>query len=406
VVVGAGIIGASIAHQLSRWSVSATVLDSNEPGGGASSHSFAWINATGKSPDYYHEFSRRSMEMWSRFARMLDADLGLTWGGYLQWESTPEGAARLRARLDELHFWGYPCRIINEQEIHEVEPGIVTGPVLAAALNEVDGHIDPQKVVDVCLLRAVEAGAVVHRNRAVTGFSTVKNSESETVVEGVITGMGDIGCDAVVLAAGVGTTALAAKVGISIPQQYSPGVVVKTDPLPPLLQTVSVVYAPQLDSSQSEIHLRQMADGSVQIGEGSQESLSRDDSQGHANDLLARATRYLPALSGARIFPVPMGVRPMPRDGFPAIGFPSSAPNVYIALMHSGVTLAPLTSEMAAMEIVDGARVEALALYRPDRFLSGKMADDGLASKVSFLGGKRRKTSFLRRKRRKDSSLR
>ena len=58
----------------------------------------------------------------------------------------------------------------------------------------------------------------------------------------------------------------------------------------------------------------------------------------------------------------------MPRDGFPVIGFSGSAPNVYIALMHSGVTLAPLTAELAAMEIVDGARVDALAPYRPDRF--------------------------------------
>lgn len=368
VVVGAGIIGASIAYQLTRRSIPVTVLEQSVPGSGAGSHSFAWINATGKTPDSYHEFNRRSMEIWGRFARRLEADLGLTWGGYLQWESTPEGAGNLRARVAELQSWGYPCKMIGESEIHDLEPGIVAGPVLAAAINDVDGHVDPQKVVDACLLRATEAGAIVRSNSGATGFSTVENSDGETIVEGVYTESGEIPCDVVVLAAGVETTALAAMAGISMPQDYSPGVVVRTDPQPPLLRTVSVLYAPQIDPGHSEIHLRQMADGVVQIGEGSQESLNKDDSQGHADDLLARATNYLPALSGAKVFPVPVGVRPMPRDGFPVIGFSGSAPNVYIALMHSGVTLAPLTAELAAMEIVDGARVDALAPYRPDRF--------------------------------------
>jgi glycine/D-amino acid oxidase-like deaminating enzyme len=104
------------------------------------------------------------------------------------------------------------------------------------------------------------------------------------------------------------------------------------------------------------------------IGEGTQESLSRNDSQAHANALLARATHYLPALAGAQAVPVPVGYRPMPLDGLPVLGFAAAVPNLYIALMHSGVTLAPLVGELASMEIVDGARVEVLQSYRPERF--------------------------------------
>jgi len=114
---------------------------------------------------------------------------------------------------------------------------------------------------------------------------------------------------------------------------------------------------------------RPSLDGTLMLGEGTQESLSRDDSQAHAEALLARATHYLPALKGSRAVPVPVGYRPMPRDGFPVLGFPEPVPNLYIALMHSGVTLAPLVGELAAMEIVDGARVQLLEAYRPERFL-------------------------------------
>jgi glycine/D-amino acid oxidase-like deaminating enzyme len=215
---------------------------------------------------------------------------------------------------------------------------------------------------------------MVYTETAVQGLRLRTNGSTAQRVQAVQTAQGEITCDAVVLAAGTETTALAAMVGLHIPQEDSPGVVVRTDPRPRVLQSVSVLYMPSIDATRPEIHLRQLADGTLQIGEGSQESLARDDSQAHADALLARATHYLPALAGAQAIPVPVGYRPMPRDGFPVLGFPEPVPNVYLALMHSGVTLAPLVGECAAMEIVDGARVQSLAPYRPERFLAGHLA--------------------------------
>ena len=107
----------------------------------------------------------------------------------------------------------------------------------------------------------------------------------------------------------------------------------------------------------------------MMIGEGTQESLAEDDSQEHADDLLDRARRFLPALNGARAVPVPVGWRPMPLDGYPIMGFTQEAPNLYVALTHSGVTLAPLISQLSMLEICDGAVVDAvLSPYRLERF--------------------------------------
>ena len=51
------------------------------------------------------------------------------------------------------------------------------------------------------------------------------------------------------------------------------------------------------------------------------------------------------------------------------MGFASEAPNLYVALTHSGVTLAPALSQLAAQEICDGTPAEAvLGPYRPQRF--------------------------------------
>ena len=363
VVVGAGIVGAAIAFNLSRLGVRVVVVEASHPGGGASGHSFAYLNSFGKEPEAYHDLNRRSIDMWDRLARLLESDVGLRWGGKLRWESTEGGARELRERVARLQARGYPCRLIDRDEMAELEPGLRPGAVEAAVLSEIDGEVDPPRVARACLRKVAEGGGTVHLETHVTGLPLGGNR-----VSAVRTAGGDLECDIVVLAAGVGTTDLAATAGVHVPQQESPGVVVRTDPRPRLLQTVSVVYAPPLDADRSEIHLRQTVDGSLMIGEGSQESLHRDDSQEHADELLDRAIHFLPALAGATAFPEPVGYRPMPLDEFPVIGFADAVPNLYVAVMHSGVTLAPLVGEWAAMEIAHGARIEALGRYRPERF--------------------------------------
>ncbi len=364
-VVGAGIVGASIAYHLSRRKdIAVTVLERDEPGAGASGHSFAWLNSFGKDPVSYHHFNRRSMDIWGRFAHKLGTDLNLHWGGELRWENTPERAGALHQRIKQLQAWGYPICIISSDELCELEPGLSPGPVTTASFSEIDGRVDTLKVIEACLQRARESGTVVHTHTPVTELCI--NGRGK--IEAVNTPRGEISCDVVVLANGVAVTVLAATAGVYIPQQNSPGVVVRTDPQPRILQNVSVLHLPPIDKDRHEIHLRQSADGTLAIGQGSQESVDQDDSQEHADDLLSRAVHYLPTLAGAQAIPTPVGYRPMPIDELPVIGFCAAAPNLYIALMHSGVTLAPLVGELATLEIVDGARVEMLAPYRPERF--------------------------------------
>ena len=362
VVIGAGIVGSAIAFHLARRGVRVEVVESGRPGGGASGHSFAYLNSFGKEPASYHDLNRRSMDMWDRFARLLGAEVGLTWGGKLSWESTEEGADELRGRAALLQSRGYPCRLMDRAGMLRLEPGLTPGEVALAVHADTEGHVDPPSVARACMERVREAGGVVRLETRATALS-VRGGRASAVR----TADGDIECDVVVLAAGLGSTPLAADVGVPLPQQESPGVVMRTDPRPPLFANVAVVYAPLIDVRQREIHVRQCLDGSVMIGEGSQESLARDDSQAHADELLARAVYFLPALDGAAAIPVPVGYRPMPADGLPVIGFAEAAPNVYIAVMHSGVTLAPLVGEWAAIEIADGARIGALEEYRVER---------------------------------------
>lgn len=365
VVVGAGIIGASIAYRLARRGAAVTVIDRHQPATGATRRSFAWINAGAKSPASYHDLNRRSLEMWDRFAAELGSEVGLRWGGKLSWANNDSQAQILIERIRRLQIWGYPCRILDEAELRIMEPNLNPGQVRVAEYSEIEGQVEPNLVVAACLQQAEQLGTATQFETAVTGFSLSPMGDR---IQTVHTTHGDLHCDVVVLAAGVDITALAGRLEIEIPQEESPGVVIRTNPLPPLLKSVPVIYPPPIDANHDEIHLRQTHDGSMLIGEGSQESLRRDDSQEHANDLLARATRYLPALSGAHAMPVPMGFRPMPVDGYPVLGFAKAVPNLYITLTHSGVTLCPLISELTALEVMEGIGVEFLQDYRPERF--------------------------------------
>ena len=369
-VIGAGILGASIAWGLAQRGVHVTLIDKGQPGHGASSHSFAWINAGAKEPIGYHDLNRRSLEMWPRFAADIGdhgdpGSVGLRWGGKVSWVSDPVAAQGLVARIRQLQSWGYPTRLIDADDLKRLEPALDIGPVAAAEYSPSEGQVEPQMVVDACLRRIREMGCEIHAESEVYGFEQYDDGR----IHGLVTTSGSRDVDSVVIAAGTGTTRLAALAGVDVPQSESPGVVIRTSPLPPLLHNVPVVYAPPLGDGRREIHLRQCADGRLMIGEGDQESLAEDDTQAHADDLLARARCYLPGLNGVQAVPVPVGWRPMPLDGYPVMGFASEAPNLYVALTHSGVTLAPALSQLAVQEICYGTPADAvLKPYRPQRF--------------------------------------
>ena len=88
-----------------------------------------------------------------------------------------------------------------------------------------------------------------------------------------------------------------------------------------------------------------------------------------AFELIQRAALYFDQLSGVEGIRIPVGLRPMPEDDLPVIGFSPGLSNIYLTLMHSGVTLAPLVGALAALEIVTGIPNGDLDPYRPDRFV-------------------------------------
>ena len=352
VVIGAGIVGCSIAFHLALRGAQVTVVDSHQPGQGASQVSFAWINARDKNPRHYHDLNRCSLEAWCRFARRLGNPGALTWGGELRWAATPQGAEAFLQRVNLLQSWGYPIRQIERSDVQRLAPALQPGTVAAASYTEVDGHVDTAKVIEACLTRATHLGAQIEAANSVIGLDTAPQENETSIVQAVITEKGAIPCGSVVVAAGADTPRLAAHVDLDVPLHHTFGATILTEPLPPLLPKVAVVHT-HVDVD-PQMAFRQLADGSVMIHGGTHggaQDRSLGQTKAEVEQVMAKATDLFPALEGVAVREVRRGRRPMPADGQSILGFTKSVPNLYLAATHSGVTLAPLIGELASVEI-------------------------------------------------------
>ena len=354
VVVGAGIVGASIAYHLAKRGVKVTVVEASQPGAGATGKSFGWINATfSKTPQSYFELNRLGIAGWQRLEQELNGELQIQWGGSVAWFPPGDEADTFQKSVRRHQEWGYGATLIDEHVLRRLLPAIEPGEIGVAVWSQEEGTVDPLQAANLLLNKAQQYGAEVLCPCTVTGLVC-----TDRLLQRIETTRGSIDADALVLACGVDSPRLAEMAGVRVPLKDSPGVLIHIAPEPRTIDPV--VLAPGM-------HFKQERDGRIvaggQIVAGVGTSIT-EASVYQAEQILEQVQRFLPALSGVAIERVTLGYRVMPQDEFPLIGFTGRCPNLYVAAMHSGVTLAPLIGELAAREILDGERVSSLEGYR------------------------------------------
>ena len=371
-IIGAGIVGSSIAFHLAQRGANVTVIDAGTPGEQramasqpATYVSFAWMNARDKDPRHYHHLNRRSLDMWARFVQRLGISQSATWGGELRWASTEEGARELVERVGTLQAWGYPIRLLDAEEMKAMEPRLTPGIVTAVSYTDGDGHADTGAVVGACVNQLADWGADLRFDTRVVGLTRAGSR-----IAAVATDKGEVLCDAVVLAGGADTAHLAAMAGLDVPVYHTYGCSILTDPVSPVFETAAVVHSPRDCPPQTNI--RQLPNGCVMLHGGAHGRVYDSGSLGRTDVEVQRVVdvvvRFVPAIAGVPIREVRRGRRPIPKDGHPILGFSERVPNLYLSVTHSGVTLAPIIGECAAIEILDGARIDFLSPYRLERF--------------------------------------
>jgi len=366
-VVGAGIVGASLAYHLAEAGAQVVVLEKSAPASGATRNSFAWINAFVADTHY------RAMRLQSLLAyHDLDRRLGLAiiWGGYLNWASDASQTALVRANAAQLEGSPYPVLALSAAELAALSPQLVAGPVSAAIYSAIDGHLDPVQVTQRFLAGARARGAQLRCPCAVRALEFRHGR-----LASAITSQGTVPLDRLVVAAGVDTPRVLALCGFKLRLRHAPGILAHSAALPELTRIIH--------DAPGGLSFKQMANGSI-VGTDAPEPPDLPVHAGiraepmdfpddatramHGNRILGKIATFLPAVRDSRLEWLSLGFRPMPLDEFPVVGALPATPDVHVAVTHSGVTLAPILGRWTSAEVMDATRIDALAPYRPERF--------------------------------------
>lgn len=373
VVVGAGVIGASIAYYLAREGVTVTLLEREAIGSGASAHATGSLSLLGTefAPGPSFRFALAAHQEFPELVQCLEEETGMD----LLFQRRPS----LRLALDQeeedlikrLLAWQQEhvaMRWIDGEEVRRIEPRL-TPNIRGAVYEDESFQLDSYRLT-LALAGAAEKRGMQLQLRPVTGLVTSGDS-----VTGVQTAAGQLSCGTVVLAAGVWSPAFGESLKFSVPVRPLKG--------ERLMLNYSGAPLPVLISSPKRGHMISRLDGMLSVGstggrDYDQKDLflgaefDRQPTETARIELMQRAVEVLPALEDAELVQQLAGSRPLSPDGFPIIGPVPGWKGVVLATGHGtkGIHLGPVTGRTVAEYILGGClRVpELLEIFLPDRF--------------------------------------
>ncbi|MFJ2992194.1 NAD(P)/FAD-dependent oxidoreductase [Pandoraea sp. NPDC087047] len=358
IVVGAGIVGASVAYFLSRAGAPVTVIDSGRIAGGTSSTTFAWVNSLNKAPRPYHDLNVAGMRAHAALREQFESAPWWHSGGTLEWtHGSPDS---YRSKVATRQAWGYRVQWLDHAGVRELEPDIDVGAIGEApvAYFPDDGWVDPPVYCQALLAAARARGVRLLTHTRVAGL--LRRDDS---IVGVHTESGEaLSADTVINCTGRWAGQPAFSEAQQIPLTPSAGLMLFT---PPLAHAVKrVIFSP-------EVHVRPDGAGRLLICRNDLEVPIEASPTQHLDDaqrLLHAAAKVLPLLGGVQAEALRVGVRALPADHYPAVGPARDVQGFYSVITHSGVTLAPFLGEAVADEILNRVERLELATFRAQRF--------------------------------------
>jgi len=361
-VIGAGVIGASVACSLAGGGATVSVFDRGRPGGGTSAASLAWVNANNKTPRAYYDLNVEGMRM---HAALRTEAGGAPWwhgGGNLLIARGDVADEALRRRVERLREWDYRAEELTVEALHELEPDLAPDMLRQAAVAYFpdEGWVDATVYVHAMLQSAIRAGA-----RLYIGTRARELTRAGNRVTGIRDQAGETyDADVVVNCAGRWADEIGATAGLGVPLAPNRSLLAITPPALTRLQRV--VHTP-------DCQFRPDGGGRVMVqadwvDDAVTASQADEPPADLALNLVQRAARWLPGLSGFGAETARIGIRAMPADGYSVVGPQDGVAGYYVAVTHSGVTLAPFLGRVVAEELLRGRPDPRLATFRPDRF--------------------------------------
>lgn len=361
VVVGGGLVAASVTYHLARRGASVIIVEGDQPGAATNAGAGIICPWTAPLDDACYRLCAEGAAFYPELLAMLAED-GQTGSGYArvgtlcvagQAQALAPMAALLRSRRTSAPDIG-EVTVLAPGEPARMFPPL--DPGLAGLWIGGGARVDGRAIRD-CLLRA----AVARGARRVTGTATLDRTGDQ--VKGVTVGAERIGADAVVVAAGAWTAGVCAELGVRLPVGPQRGQIVHTR-----LPGADTAAWPVVLSEQDP-YLVAFPAGRVVFGATREQAgFAYHTTVGGVGGLLAGAVELAPGLRDAELLETRIGFRPVTSDGLPLLG--ALADGLIVATGHGpeGLTAGPWSGLAVALLALGEPPVTDLAPFGPSRF--------------------------------------
>ena len=383
-VIGAGVVGAATAYELSKMGLKVTVVDAGQGIG----HGCSYANAGLLAPSHVEPMTTpANIGLGLRSLLQRDSPFHITpslriarWLARFALSSTPRRAAELTTAMQslahqslELHrqyaydglatgyretgsmdvfmtqdrfdaaresaAFGHDVRVLTPEQARTIVPGL--GDIAGAIQHTADAICDSKEFVRSTLAEATKLGAQVLWNTNVTHLLGRSG-----LVSGARTTTGTITADHVVVSAGVTSGNLVEKFGVDLHLVGGKGYVLDLPPqaeptMPLTFKELKVVATPFSD--------RLRFCGTMDLGDTTERIV-----KSRIEAIRRAATRGMPTVDTTQVIEMWTGQRPCTADGIPVIGASTRTPNLHFGAGHGmwGVVLAPITARLIAEGIV------------------------------------------------------
>jgi glycine cleavage system aminomethyltransferase T/glycine/D-amino acid oxidase-like deaminating enzyme len=331
VIIGAGIVGNSIAYHLTQLGETEITLIDKGPlpnPGGSTGHASNFIFPV----DHSKEMTSLTLESMRQYH---DLGVYIECGG-IEVARTEERMQELQRRVVSARTWGIePVALMTPAEIKEMVPFINEELLLGGFYTPAAGVVDSLRAATIMRERAIEAGATVSANTEVLGLDVEHGA-----VRRVRTSRGDIEADRVVIACGCWSPRIAAMAGARIPLTPAVHQMIDIGPVPRFADTKGLVEYPIVRDVDLNMYERQ--DGtSLEIGSYAHRPIMMDPdeipsleesalsptelpfTQADFEDQMEQALELMPEIVGDESVGVKYainGLLSVTHDGLPLIG--------------------------------------------------------------------------------------
>jgi sarcosine oxidase, subunit beta len=352
VIIGAGIVGSSIAYHLTAQGCRSVLLIERESaqGKGSTGKSMGGVRAQFSTPVSI-QMSLYSIPFYARFEERLGNPCDYRPQGYLFCATNRKQLAYLQTNYGEQIKLGLKnVRLLEGREIAEMFPQMRSGDIIGGSFCSTDGFVDPYSAMNGFMAWAADHGASLWKNTTVTGIK-----RDAAGVLSVETTRETISTRKVVNCAGAWAAEIAKLVGIDLPVEPLRRMLVPSEPFDEFPHT-----APMIIDMSNGFHFRPEARGFLLAWNDPEETtgFKTDFDPGFIEKILTRAADRVPCFANLPVNPKRAwaGLYEMTPDHHPILGEAPGVPGFFLANGFSGhgVMHAPATGKILSDLILGG----------------------------------------------------